>query len=88
MKIVVAQDRDAAVSKAPGPPEDLQGVRASIDQIADQPEPVVIGSIVDALKEVLERLPATVDVSDCVRGHRNPGVRCLRRGVGRRLVAG
>jgi hypothetical protein len=53
--------------------EDLQRVRSSIDQVADEPQPVYRGIEVDAIDELFKLRKATLYIADGISGHRIRG---------------
>ena len=53
--------------------EDLQRVRSSIDQVADEPQPVCRGIEVDAIDELIQLRGATLYIADGISGHRVGG---------------
>ncbi len=56
-----------------GPPEHLQRARTTIDQIANQPEPVAPRFELETLQQPLQREETAVDVADDVKGHKVSG---------------
>lgn len=69
VKVMVAQNRGHAVTEALRPAQYCKGVGASIDHIADQPEPISQRIEVDLLEKETERLEASLYVADCVSCH-------------------
>ena len=49
--------------------EDLERVRPSIHQVADEPQSVSRGIKVDAIDELIQLHGATLDIADGIGGH-------------------
>ena len=49
--------------------EDLERVRPSIHQVADEPQSVCRGIKVDAIDELIQLRGATLDIADGIGGH-------------------
>jgi len=61
---MVAQHRDRAIAERAHPAQAAERVRAAIDQVADEPQPVPFGSEVQPLEQLLELVQAAVQVAD------------------------
>lgn len=68
-EIVVAQDGDGPISKVLDVAKDAQRVRATIDQIADEPEAISGRVESNMLDETLQRFVTSLHISDRVGGH-------------------
>src|SRR5690606_22594554 len=56
------------------PAQNLQGTGAAINQVADQPQPVMRRLKPDLFQQPLERMKATLDIAYCISGHRRAGL--------------
>jgi hypothetical protein len=54
-------------------PEDMKGVWSSIDQVADEPQPVCRGIEVDAIDKLIQLRGTTLHIANGICGHRLDG---------------
>jgi len=72
-EIMVSQHNPCGRTKLFDISEDLERIRSSIDQVADEPQSVRGGIKVDAIDELIELRGATLYIADGIRGHRLNG---------------
>ena len=69
VQIVVAEHDHRLVAQRLCPAQHRQRIRAAVDQVAHQPQPVARGVEVDLLQQQLQRLKAALNVADGVCRH-------------------
>jgi hypothetical protein len=69
MKVMVAQHGRHPVTETDCPPQDVQGTRTPVHEIADQPDSIRARIEAKTLEEARQRQKATLNVTDCVRSH-------------------
>ena len=72
VQVVVAQYGVHIFAQLINPAQGPQGIRAPVDQVACQEQPVAIRIEADTLKQTVERLQATLKITDGVIAHRAP----------------
>lgn len=68
-QVVIAQYGLGGEAKILDQAQDAEGVRASVDEITDEPEPIGAGLKGDAVQQIAERVEAPLNVADRVGGH-------------------
>ncbi len=68
-QIVIAKHSDRAFAQPLHEAHGRKRVRATIDQIADEPQPIVALVVAAALEQPHQRVVAALDVTDCVSRH-------------------
>ena len=66
---MIAQHGDRTVAQRPHQPQHLQRTGATIDQVANEPEPVLCGVEVDLLQQELQLVVTTLNVAYGIGGH-------------------
>ena len=79
VKVVVAQHGDRGGAERHHLAQHVERSGAAVDEIADEPEPVLAGGETDELEEPAEFGVAALDVADCVVTHGAMGERPLER---------
>lgn len=82
MQVVVAQHAHQRLTNTVEKAQRLEGLRATVDQVAHQPQRVFLRIESNALQQALERIEAALQVADRIRGHqcRAPGT-ARRKGL-------
>ena len=69
VKVMVAEYRYDRLAKAFDEAQCLQRLRTTVDQIADQPQGILVGLESKVVEQTPERVIAALQVTDCIRGH-------------------
>ncbi|MNO06836.1 hypothetical protein D3C76_1419730 [compost metagenome] len=69
MQVVVAEHAHQRLADAVEKAQRLKGLRATVDQIAHQPQRIFLRVEGDALQQAFERVEAALQVADRIRGH-------------------
>lgn len=67
---MVAQYDNSPISKVLDVAEDVQRIRAAVDEIADKPQPIGRWVKANVLNEALQGIIASLHIADCIGRHR------------------
>lgn len=68
MQVVVSQNGDCSASQIFHEPQRLERFGTAINQIARQPEAVILWVEIDLVEQASERIVTSLDIADCVNG--------------------
>ena len=67
--IVIAENRQRGGAEITNVAQNMEGVRAPVDEIADKPQPVLLRIKVKSFCELSEGSEAALNVADCISSH-------------------
>src|SRR6185312_376797 len=83
VQVVVAEHDDSVVPECAHVPQYLERLRATIDQITDEPQPVAVRREAYPAEKCSQLITAALDVADGMSAHcRIPGIASRKGGMG------
>lgn len=66
---MVAQDDNSSITELLDVAKDAQRIRATVDQIADEPKAIRFWIKVNVLDQALQGVVTALHIADCIGGH-------------------
>ena len=71
VQVVIAEHGDSGVAQVLDEAQGLQGLRPTVDEVADEPELVEVGIELERIQQLAKRIVAPLQVADRIRRQRS-----------------